>query len=110
MEMIFHYGDFYKQYLVDGSFIIQPKCFVFERTKSPSPLDIEPTGKTGIFAIRFLPNGFVPFTDFPIHKMESKAVPLIELFGEEASKLEKEVLKAASNEERVKIVEAFFTI
>ncbi|GEC80027.1 helix-turn-helix transcriptional regulator [Flavobacterium aquatile] len=107
MEMIFHYGDFYKQYLVDGSFIIQPKCFVFGQITQP--LDIEPTGKTGIFAIRFLPNGFVPFTDFPIHKMENKAVPLIELFGEEASKLEKEVLKAASNEERVKIVEAFFT-
>lgn len=107
MEMIFHYGDLYKQYLIDGSFIIQPKCFVFGQITQP--LYIEPTGETGIFAVRFLPNGFVPFVDFPVHKMENKAVPLIELFGEEASKLEKEVLKAASNKERVKIVEAFFT-
>lgn len=87
MEMIFHYGDLYKQYLADGSFIIQPKCFVFGQITQP--LEIEPTGKTGILAVRFLPNGVVPFIDFPIHKMENKAVSLIELFGEEARKLEK---------------------
>jgi AraC-like DNA-binding protein len=107
MEMIFHYGDLYKQYLADGSFIIQPKCFVFGQVTQP--LEVEPTGETGIFAVRFSPNGFVPFTEFPIHKMENKALPLIELFGEEVNVLENRVLKASSNEERVKIVEAFFT-
>ena len=28
MEMIFHYGDLYKQYIGSGNSIIQPKCFV----------------------------------------------------------------------------------
>lgn len=107
MEMIFHYGDFYKQYLTDATSILQPKCFVFGQITQP--LDIEPTGKTGIFAVRFLPNGFEPFTEFPIHAMENKAVPLIELFGEEANKLENEVLNASSNEERVKILDGFLT-
>ena len=29
MEMIFHYGDLYRQYLEDGSSIIQPAAFFF---------------------------------------------------------------------------------
>ncbi|WP_420197278.1 DUF6597 domain-containing transcriptional factor [Chryseobacterium camelliae] len=28
MEMIFHYGDLYKQYLENGEVIIQLRCFV----------------------------------------------------------------------------------
>ena len=107
MEMIFHYGDLYKQYLTDGTSILQPKCFVFGQITQP--LDIEPTGKTGIFAVRFLPNGFVPLTDFPAHAMENKAVPLMALLGVEANKLENDVINAASNEERIKILDCFFT-
>lgn len=107
MEMIFHYGDLYKQYLADGTYVIQPKCFVFGQVTQP--LDIEPTGKTGIFAVRFLPDGFTPCTDFPIHAIENKAFPLEELFGSDGIDLENEVLYAKSSEERVKIVERFLT-
>lgn len=105
MEMIFHYGDLYKQYLQDGGFIIQPKCFVFGQITQP--LDIEPTGETGIFAIRFHPDGFTPFVDIPISNMENRAVPLQELFGNDAFQLENEVLNALTNEERIKIIESF---
>lgn len=31
MEIIFHYGDLYRQYPENGNSIIQPKCFVIER-------------------------------------------------------------------------------
>ena len=105
MEMIFHYGDLYKQYIEDGSYIIQPKCFVFGQITHP--LDIEPTGETGIFAIRFHPDGFAPFATMPINDMENRAVPLQELFGKDGLHLEKEVLNALTNEERVKIIEPF---
>jgi AraC-like DNA-binding protein len=106
MEMIFHYGDLYRQYKPDGSSIIQPKCFVFGQITQP--LDIEPTGQTGIFAVRFMPNGFEPFTDFALHKMENRAVPLTELFENDGIALENEVLNARHNDDRAKIVEAFF--
>lgn len=105
MEMIFHFGDFYKQYLADGSYIIQPKSFVFGQITHT--LDIEPTGETGIFAIRFHPDGFMPFATMPINNMENRAVPLQELFGKEGIHLEKEVLNALTSEERVKIIESF---
>ena len=64
MEMIFHYGDLYKQYLQNGKSIIQPKCFVIGQLTRP--LEIKPTGQTGIFSIRFHPEGFSPFTSIPI--------------------------------------------
>lgn len=105
MEMIFHYGDLYKQYFQNGSYIIQPKCFVFGQITHP--LDIEPTGETGIFAIRFNPDGFAPFVTMPINHMENRAVPLQELFGKDGLHLEKEVLNASTNEDRVKIAESF---
>src|SRR5690606_26948237 len=53
MEMIFHYGDLYRQYTDEGNSIVQPRCFVFGQITHP--LDIEPTGETGIFAVRFYP-------------------------------------------------------
>jgi len=45
MEMIFHYGDLYKQYIQNGNHLIQRRCFVIGQL--PRPLKIEPTGETG---------------------------------------------------------------
>ncbi|MES2679503.1 MAG: helix-turn-helix domain-containing protein [Bacteroidota bacterium] len=105
MEMIFHYGDQYKQYLKNGNSIVQPKCFVFGQITSP--LEIEPTGITGIFAVRFNPDGLTPLTTKPLTEMENRAVPLKELFGEDGIALEKKILKAKKNEDRITIVKSF---
>jgi AraC-like DNA-binding protein len=105
MEMIFHYGDKYKQYLDETSAIIQPRCFVFGQITSP--LDIAPTGATGIFAVRFHPDGFTPFASQPIHAMENRAVPLEELFGQEGGQLANAVLKASGTPERIATVQGF---
>lgn len=107
MEMIFNYGDRYRQYIDEENFILQPASFVFGQiTKA---LDIEPSAVTGIFAIRFLPGGFIPFATVPIPDMENRAVPLPELFGEAGHQLEQAVIYASTNAERVKLVEAFLT-
>jgi AraC-like DNA-binding protein len=105
MELIFHYDDLYKQYMPDGSFIIQPRCFVFGQITSP--LEIEPTGRTGLIAARFHPDGFLPFANIPIHEMHNKAVALDLLFGEEGVQLEKEVLNATTAEQRIQFIETF---
>jgi AraC-like DNA-binding protein len=105
MEMIFHYGDFYKQYISDENYILQPKCFVFGQVSRP--LYIEPTGNTGIFAVRFHPDGFTPFSEIPVIDMENRAVPLQKLFGEEGVELEKKILAALTNTDRIKIIETF---
>jgi AraC-like DNA-binding protein len=105
MEMIFHHGDLYRQFLDENNSIIQPKCFVFGQITSP--LEIEPTGETGIFAARFHPDGFLPFASMPLKNMENKAVPLEVLFDKEGLRLEIEVLKAQNTKQRIELVEKF---
>ncbi len=105
LEMIFHLGDLYKQYLIDGSTIIQPRSFVFGQITHP--LDIEPTGETKIFAFRFFPGGFLPFTTLPPAVMQNRAVPLQELYGESGADLEKRILQVETVSERIAICEIF---
>lgn len=105
MEMIFHQGDLYKQYLENGDHIIQPRCFVFGQLMSP--LEIEPTGETNIFSVRFYPEGFMPFASIPIKQMEQKAVSLEDLYGEEGLVLGNEVLSAGSTPAKIAMVEQF---
>jgi AraC-like DNA-binding protein len=105
MEMIFHYGDLYKQFLEDGSSITQPRCFVFGQITFP--LEIMPTGVSGIIAARFQPDGFIPFSSYPVQQMENKGVPLAILFGDEASMLETNVLNATSNDKRIHFITEF---
>lgn len=105
MEMIIHYGDLYEQFLEDGSGIIQPRCFVFGQITTP--LEIAPTGVSVIIAARFQPDGFFPFTNFPLEKMENKAVPLNKLFGDAAEAFEIKILDSKNTEERIGIITDF---
>lgn len=105
IEMIFHYGDRYKQYLENGTSIIQPPCFVIGQLTRP--LAIEPTGETGIFAVRFHPNGFLPFSTIPIKELENTAVSLKKLFEREGEQLEDQILSAKSTAERITTIERF---
>ncbi len=107
MEIIFHYGDLYKQYIDNKNSIIQPRCFVIGQLTRP--LVIEPTGKTGIFSVRFHPNGFLPLTTIPIKEMENTAVSLERLFGEEGLEIEQKILTATSTTDRITLIEAFLT-
>lgn len=105
IEMIFHYGNLYRQYVEAGKVIIQPRCFVIGQLTRP--LEIEPTGETGIFSVRFNPDGFLPFATIPIKEMENKAVSLEKLFGTEGLNIEEAVLNANSTDERIGHIEAF---
>ncbi|UPT69595.1 MAG: helix-turn-helix transcriptional regulator [Flavobacterium sp. JAD_PAG50586_2] len=105
LEMIFHHGDLYAQYTEEGNRIIQPRCFVFGQLSRP--LEIEPTGVTGIFSVRFHPNGFLPFATLSIKEMENTAVSLERLFGNEGLEMEQQVLSTNSTLEKIKKVETF---
>jgi len=105
-EMIFHYGDLYRQYADESNSIIQPRCFVFGQITYP--LDIEPTGETGIFAVRFYPFGFEPFSTVAVNTLANKATPLDKIFGGAGNQLETEVLSAATTEERIDLCQRFF--
>lgn len=105
MEMIFHCGDLYRQYTENGNSVIQPRCFVIGQLTRP--LEIEPTGETAIFSVRFHHGGFLPFSTMSLKELENTAVPLDRLFGNAGSTIEKEILNAESSEDRVQKVELF---
>ncbi len=106
MEMLFNYGDQYRQYLEDGTVILQPKCFVFGQISKF--LEIEPTGITGILSVRFHPDGLSPFIDIPVAQFDNRACSLDELFGNDGRVLSEEVLLADDHSKRIAIVERFF--
>ncbi len=105
MEMIFHYGDLYKQHFADGSFIIQPRSFIFGQITNY--LEISPTGSSGIIAARFMPDGLTPFITVPVSALANKAVSLDEVFGDEGKELENNVMASIDNSRRIKLVEDF---
>jgi len=105
MELIFHHGDLYRQYLNESESIIQPRCFVFGQLSRP--LEIQPTGATGIFAVRFHPHGFIPFATLPLKEMTDTAVPLNVIFGQSGTDISEQILKAPSTTQRIEIVETF---
>lgn len=107
MEMIFHYGDLYRQYLNENNSIVQPRCFVIGQLTTP--LYIQATGKTGIFSVRFHPGGFSPFSSYPLKEMENTAIALEKIFGELAAPLEEKILSANDPVQQITIIEQFLT-
>ena len=80
MEMIFHYGDPYRQYFENSTSLIQPRSFIYGQITKY--IEIAPTGISGIVSARFLPDGISPFINIPLTAIENKAVPLAEIFNE----------------------------
>lgn len=105
MELIFHYGDLYRQYHEDGSSRLQPRCFIYGQITTS--LEIEASGVTGIFAARFYPAGLLPFIRVPVKQLENKATPLAEVFGQEAAQLEQNILQAGTTDDRIRICSDF---
>ncbi len=105
MEMIFHMGNLYKQYLKNGDSIIQPRSFVIGQLTQP--LEIESTGETSIFSVRFYPIGFLPFATIQMKEMENTAVSLKILFGKEGQEIEQKITNSGSTLERINLIETF---
>ena len=105
MKMIFHYGDLYKHYFENGNSITLPRCFVIGQLTKPYV--VGPTGKTGIFIVRFQINGFSPFTTIPIKEMENTAFSLEKLFWKDGQEIGYKILDANTASERINIIEKF---
>lgn len=105
IKMIFHYADPYKHFDKKGNISLLPRCFVIGQLTEP--YEVAPTGKTETFFVCFHPNGFSPFTNFPIKEMENTAIPLEQLFGEDGQAISQDILNATSTQERIGLIEAF---
>lgn len=107
MEMIFILGDDIRRYTSEHELIVQPRAIVVGQITEP--FIIEPTGYVHCFAARFYPYGFANLVDMPVKDLANKETPIAGLFGEApATVLEQQIIAATDNEERIKILEAFF--
>lgn len=104
-ELIFHYGDLYRQYFQDKPPVIQPRCFVMGQLTEP--LDIEALGQTGIFAVRFWPDGVSHFVGVDPEELANTAVAIDELWGGQAADLEDAILTSETTAQRIELVERF---
>jgi len=106
IEMAFILGEDVKRYTSDDEFIMQPRAMVLGQITEP--FFIQPTGYVNSFAVRFYPHGFANFVKTPVQDLANKETPIALLFGEKlAIELEQKIIKAATTEKRIEIVEGF---
>jgi AraC-like DNA-binding protein len=104
-ELLFHYGDLFRKYDERGGSHIQDRCFIHGQLQKY--IEVEPTGKIGIFSARFHPGGLQSFIPLPVSDLTHQTFSLIKVWGDAGKLLEKSILNAADNTERQRILEAF---
>jgi len=105
IELIFHYGDLFREYKPANVSELQPRSFVYGQLEKF--IEIKATGKIGVLGIRFFPNGLKPFVGFDIDEITGRTLPIQDLWGNEGAILEDKILNAVSIEQRLLLVEIF---
>ncbi len=105
MELVFHYGDLYKKYHTEDTAGVQPRSFIHGQLTSF--MDIEATGRTGIFSVRFHPGGLAPFTAFSLEEVTDIYTSVRNYWGAAGEILEDNILNASTHNERIAILETF---
>lgn len=105
MELIFHFGDLFKKHKQNNFSEIQPKSFIHGQLKEY--IEIEPTGKTGIFSARFYPTGLKPFVDFDISEIAGQNINIYDIWKNDGKILENKILNSKNDEQRINILEFF---
>jgi AraC-like DNA-binding protein len=105
IELIFHYGDLFRKYHSDKHFVVQPRCFIHGQLKKF--IELEATGRIGIFSVRFQPGGLQGFIDFDVSELTGKVIPVDEIWGRHGEDLADEILKATNPEQRIVLIEKF---
>lgn len=105
MELIFHYGDQFRKYPKAGPPELQPRFFLHGQLRRY--MELEPTGRIGIFSVRFEPSGLSAFTGKDLSSVTDKTIGISELWPGSGVDLEKQMISCASTEERIRLIETF---
>lgn len=104
IELIFNYGDLMRKF-ENGSEQIQERHFIHGQLKKF--IELESTGKVGIFSVRFHPAGLQPFIDFDVSGLTEKTMTVSQIWGDEGSRFEQQMLAAKNTLERIAVTEQF---
>ncbi len=105
IELIFHFADLFKKYSPGNCADLQQRSFLHGQLEEF--IDIEATGKIGVFSAGFHPAGLKPFIAFDLQEITGDTISLRDLFGKEADMLEDKILNAVSHEQRIVLLETF---
>lgn len=105
IELIFHWGDFFQKYIDADQVISQPRSFIHGQIKRF--IEVRPTGKIGIFSIRFQPHGLYPFLKQDVSELTGLTISTYELWGLEGRLLEERIMEAGSAATRIQLIEKF---
>lgn len=103
IEMIFHYGDRYIS-TINGQQLIQPECIIVGQITQA--IYLQPTGRTGLLAIRFYPWGLYPFTGMPVDELTDRFCTAEDVLGKYFSAIADKLLHALPGE-RIALVENY---
>ncbi|SCY87639.1 helix-turn-helix transcriptional regulator [Flavobacterium caeni] len=104
IELIFNHGDPMRKF-EDGVGFVQPRNIVHGQIKRF--IELESTGKIGLFAARFLPAGLQPFIDFDVSALTDRSMTVSEIWGPRGQQLEQQILSAPDNQMRIATLEGF---
>lgn len=104
IELIFNYADEMRKFENDEG-IVQPRNIVHGQIKKF--IELESTGKIGLFCARFQAAGFQPFIDFDVSELTDRSMTVQEIWNEEGRSVENEMKLADTNEKRMAVMESF---
>jgi AraC-like DNA-binding protein len=105
VELLFHYGNLFQKYIDDDQVRNQPRSFLHGQIRHF--MDVRPTGKIGIFSVRFEPHGLYPFLKQDVSKLTDHTISTYELWGVEGQLLEERIVAADTTAVRIQVIEKF---
>lgn len=103
MELVFHFADPFRSHFANGESAFQPRSFVVGQMKRF--LEIEPAGRAGFVAVRFVARGAYLFFHRPLSEVAAGVVDLEDLWSDRAGEWTERVALARDMATRVRLIE-----
>lgn len=107
IELIVNYGDPMQKF-ENGVGQIQQRYFVHGQLKRF--MELEPTGRIGIFSVRFHPAGLQPFIGFDVKELTEKTPTLAQIWNEAGESLQKQLQATQTTAQRISCIESFLLL
>lgn len=107
-EFVFHYGAPFQLYDHHRKLVPHSNLRALVGGQRKKHVYLQPTGKTGFFAIRFRPAGLFSLMGGSMPELAGQSLALEEVYGRAGRQLTEEIIEASDTAVRVKKAEEFF--
>lgn len=105
LELVLHYREPFTVGFAGEASSPQPRSSVVSQTRRY--LEMQPTGRSGLIAVRFRPWGAHHFLSLPVSELTDRVVAAEDLWGRGVGELEERLAAADHPGARVRLVESF---